>query len=1015
MPSVILLGAHRAALRSGFVLAALCWSLLPFSLSGLSAGPEARQDLDVWPVDQWSQGTVSSILQTRDGYLWLGTYHGLARYDGVRFTSFHSGNTSGLCNSRITSLYQARDETLWIGHETGDLTRYSRGIFYPVTLGSNWIRASIEAIAEDSAHDLWLLNTSGLLYRLRDGHTASCPGTPSPSRKPVLSRQNNGTLWILLNGQLARIQDGVTLPVQLPGFSDDAYHQVAAPARDGGMWIMTGGRVRKWHDDTSYTDFGDCPCGPTAGNIMLETASGTLVVGTINDGIYLLHPAGPPLHFARTHGLSHNWIRSLTEDHEGNIWIGTGAGIDTLRPRKVRMLTPPDGFAGCAAMSLAQTHDGSFWVATEGAGIYRLQAGAWSTHAGDSGLSNDFVWSLLETREGQLLAGTWGGGLNRWNGVAFSLAEEFSEITAAIVSLYHARNGHLWIGTTLGLYRFTAGKLTCIAGPDELTLPDVRTITETSDGTLWFGMSGGGLGSLRNGALKQYRQSDGLLSDFVQALYAETNGTLWIGTSDAGLGRFKNGRFSAVTTSQGLPSDVITHILDDLDGNLWLGTHQGICRITKNQLEGCADGVLRTITPNTYGKAEGLITPTCSGGFQPGAFRSSDGLLRFPTARGVACIDPAQVTLNPVPPPVHIEQLIIDGQSAPLADAFSNAPLKIPPGKHRFDLHFTALSFSAPEKVRFKYKLEGLESDWQNAETRSVQYGYLRPGDYVFRVIACNNDDVWSPEPATLAFTVLPLFWQTWWFQSLFLLSGAALIAGSVRAVTRRRLRHRLELLERQRALERERARIARDIHDDLGASLTRITLLSQSARSELESHHPAAHEVEQIYGTARELTRAMDEIVWAVNPKHDTLDSLVTYLGRFAQTFLSSADLRCRLDVPVSLPCWALTSEIRHNLFLALKEALHNIVKHAKATEVRVSLDLNSAGFELSITDNGRGFSLDPSHTQPDGNDSYRLSGGNGMNNMRRRLHEISGLCQWHTTPGEGARVTFTVPVSHS
>jgi signal transduction histidine kinase len=321
----------------------------------------------------------------------------------------------------------------------------------------------------------------------------------------------------------------------------------------------------------------------------------------------------------------------------------------------------------------------------------------------------------------------------------------------------------------------------------------------------------------------------------------------------------------------------------------------------------------------------------------------------------------------------------------------------------------------APEKVRFKYKLDGLEEDWTDVGAkRFAQYSYLPPRDYRFRVIACNNDGVWNTQGASLAFTVLPFVWQTWWFQASSLGSGVGAVGAGAFWISRRRIRRRLELSERQHALERERARIARDIHDDLGASLTRITLLSQSIRSEVEGQSEATAEVDQIYDTARQLTRAMDEIVWAVNPKHDTLDSLVSYLGRFAQHFLAAAPIRCRLDVPLSLPSWALTSEIRHNTFLAFKEALNNVVKHAAATEVRVSLELHPNGFVLSVVDNGRGFKMNLSHPSTAGElESSRLASGYGLANMKKRMEEIGGNCEWTTSPGEGTRVKLRVVVN--
>jgi signal transduction histidine kinase len=432
--------------------------------------------------------------------------------------------------------------------------------------------------------------------------------------------------------------------------------------------------------------------------------------------------------------------------------------------------------------------------------------------------------------------------------------------------------------------------------------------------------------------------------------------------------------------------------------------------VSKEELNHCADGDIGLINCLTYGKGDGLPTLECSGGFQPAGARTSDGRLWFPTTKGLVAVNPTEVKRNQLPPPVIIEEVLVDGRPI-TASHPEQPPFRISPGRQQFEFQYTGLSFTVPEKVRFKYRLEGLETKWMDAGTkRSINYSYIPPGNYTFRVIACNNDGVWNEAGSALAFTVLPHFWQTWWFRTLAGLNAAALVAGSVLFATRRRMRHKVERIERQRAVERERTRIAKDIHDDLGASLTRITLLSQSARGELDHAPEAAADVDQIYRTARELTRAMDEIVWAVNPQHDTLDSLATYLGRFAQDFLNAVHIRCRLDLPMQLPAWPLTAEVRHNLFLAFKEALNNAVRHADASEVRVSLTIEPGGFALRVEDQGRGFAT----AQPavPSRDPGRLAAGNGLANMHQRLTEIGGRCDIQSAPGEGTKVTFFVLV---
>jgi signal transduction histidine kinase len=313
--------------------------------------------------------------------------------------------------------------------------------------------------------------------------------------------------------------------------------------------------------------------------------------------------------------------------------------------------------------------------------------------------------------------------------------------------------------------------------------------------------------------------------------------------------------------------------------------------------------------------------------------------------------------------------------------------------------------------VRFKCRLNGSETDWENAGTkRTVNYNYIPPGDYSFQVIACNNDGVWNETGASISFSVLPYFWQTLWFRVLAWIMMVAASGGLVWFDTRRRMRRKLERLEWQRAVEHERARIAQDIHDDLGAHLTRISMLSESARGELDRPERAAAGLDQIYDTARELTRAMDEVVWAVNPRHDTLDGLASYLEKFAQDLLATAGIRCRLDIPPQFPEWRLTSEVRHNLFLAFKEALHNVVKHSAATEVHIGLAPKTTSFELVVEDNGHGFA--PGEKDKTSDDPSRFAPGNGVENMTRRLAEIHGRCDIRSIPGQGTKVMFTVPL---
>jgi signal transduction histidine kinase/ligand-binding sensor domain-containing protein len=965
-----------------------------------------------WKTDNGlPDNAVTAVVQTRDGYLWLGTYGGVARFDGVSFTVFNTGNTPQLQSDRVTALFEDGQGTLWIGHERGDLTSCHDGVFMAADVHVTGVRRKINGIGSDAEGDIWMLNEEGTLVRARDSASYSLPNRDGMA---MMAQNSAGKLWVASGGQVAAMIHGRLVSLMTTNDSSSnafsGYVQGACASHDGGLWVVIDDRVKKWNGRCWTEDRGTNPC---ASNIsaMSETASGTLALGTVDSGLYLLFPDRRVLHFSQAEGFPHDWIRCLFEDREGTVWTGAGSdGLVALRPGKVATLDPPDHWQGRVTLSVATARDGALWASTEGNGVYRFRNGAQEHFGESSGFSNEFVWCVSEDLKGRMWAGTWGGGMFVEEAGRFVFPPGLENVTVPMPAILHGADGVTWIGTASGLIRYDSGVVKWFGEADGLRSPDVRTIVQEQDGTVWFGMLGGGLGRLRNGSVKQFLKRDGLPNDYVQCLHFDAGGALWIGTYGGGLARFKDDHFAKITAAEGLPNNFICAIADDQRGNFWISSHDGIFRVSQKALADCAEGRAATVTCLAYGKGEGMPSLECSGGLQPATCTLADGRICFPTSKGVVLVNPDDIKINRRPPPVVIEEIVAGGRvfaEHPDGTATRKAPLKIPPGLQRFEFHYTGLSFVAPEKMQFQYRLEGWEKDWVDAANnkRVAEYSYIPPGSYTFQVRACNSDGVWNEEGASFGIMVLPHFWQTWWFHTLSVLAAIALVAGAVLFVTRRRMRLKLERIERQQALERERTRIAKDIHDHLGANLTRISLLSQSAHSELENPVHAAAQLNRIYDTSRELTRAMDEIVWAVNPQHDTLDSLASYLGNFAQEYLVSINIRCRLDMPLHLPPWPITAEVRHNVFLAFKEALHNVVKHAAATEVSVLLATTAHGFVLTVRDNGKGFAP--------ANVTARPGRGNGLKNMGQRLEKSGGHCAILSTPGAGTEVQFTLAVS--
>jgi signal transduction histidine kinase/ligand-binding sensor domain-containing protein len=998
---------------AGLLLLPGGWHELAGQPSNSTALPAYREfAVESWLADRGlPQNSASAVIQTRRGYIWVGTFNGIAEFDGRNFKVFDASQLHGLANSRVTSLWEAPAGPVWIGHDTGEVSYHSNGVFAATVQPPEWRRNPIKEFLADRTGAVWALNQLGEALRIRDGRVEqlSGPMAASPFANPRVTTDAQGRALVLRNGLVAELTPSGYEPVRFDDPMERPFYLALAASRDGQLWVLGEGRLRKWNGAAWSADLGNFPGTGVAVTGMLELASGRIVVGTQESGLIIFDPATGWATLTRAHGLPQDWVLSLAEDQEHNLWVGTGGGLAVLRERKVTMLGPPDDWLGRTVLSITQTRDGQVWAATEGAGVYRFSNGEWARFEPE----NQFVWSVLADSQNHIWAGTWGGGLFHLETDRFVAQTNMIPEANPITALTESPADTLWIGTGTGLFRWQDNTLTSFADQGGAAAGDVRAIeVGGSPGEIWIGTQGAGLGHFRDNEFRTYQDQAGLADNFILSLKAETNGALWIGTLDHGLCRFQSGQFRTLTTAHGLPANIIYHIADDHLGFFWFNSPVGLFRVSKQQLHACADGQLARLDVLTYGKTEGLATLAGTGGFTPSGFRAPDGRLWFSNSRGIAVVDPQRARPNPVAPPVWIEKILVNGESIlPQRPQTGRPTAVLPPGRSQLEIEFTGINFTAPERVHFRFRLDGVDSGWKEADAtaRRVTYNFLPPGHYKFQVIARNSDGAWNDTGDTLAIRVQPHLWQTAAFKVTLSIAGSAAVGVAVFLLSRHRHRRKLERIAQERALERERARIAQDIHDDLGASLTRIGLLSETAAGELGPAPQAAARLEQIIVTTRELTRSMDEIVWAVNPRHDTLDSLTEYIGRLAQDFLGAANIRCRLAMPMQLPDTLVRSEVRHNLFLACKETLHNVVKHAQATEVRLALELSGGGLKLTISDNGPGF--DPQEAPRPGG-RQRAAAGNGLLNLEARLRLIGGKMTLASAPGQGTHVEFFVPL---
>lgn len=1021
----------------------LAWSLWLFlgfaQRQGAAEGertPGTDYVVDVWQTDQGlPQGTVTSVVQTHDGYLWLGTFNGLVRFDGLQFRILNSGNNPGLTSGRIVQLFEDSHSRLWVGSEEGQLFQFHQGQFsefHPPNQGST--ARLLRQLCEDGEGRLWLLSYESNITRFANGAFESVG--PDWMRQPAnvnsLAVDLAGHVWAATPSVVATWKQNDFEPVWPAGKQGFEVLGLTR-AHEGGVWAACrAGRLlwlRRITASGIVANAGPFPLPSRPVSNVIQDRAGWVWIGTSGDGIYRCQTNGQWMEINGQKGLPNGFIRSLTEDREGNIWVGMqGGGLARLKPSLFQNFRKQDGLSSDEVLSATEGEPGELWVGTNGEYLNRIRAGHTEVFGEEHGIRHPNVWSVLRDHEARLWVGTYGGGLYRQEGDRFEPFQPSNvasglfpgaPLSPIVPALFEDSQGVIWLGQqTYGtITRIIKGEPVMMSIPGAPSNLDIRCITEDGSGAVWIGTHGSGIYRFKDDLFTHFGKAEGLGSDFVWVLHTDTEGIVWAGTYQGGLSGFQGDHFKALTTREGLPSDVVCQILEDDGGDLWIGSYGGVSRIRRTALKGFLEGETSRVETQNFTKADGLPSVECTGGFQPSGCKLSDGRLCFSTVKGLALIHPKTAVPNPVPPEVRIEAVYLDGEkvwdSLPGLDSrktgvveeesITHEPwIRVKPGLSRLEFRFTGLSFVAPEQVNFRARLNGLDSDWVDLGTRrQANYSHLGPGDYTFEVSARNTGLPWNEQGVHLRVQILPYLWQTLWFKWLVPILVISAVAIVARLVERRRQSLRMAVLERQRAVEVERLRIAQDIHDDLGARLTEITLLSELAHEDAAQSGTSTADLDQIAFKARELTRSVDEIVWAVNPSNDNLESMVTYACGYAEDYLRPTQIRCRFDLPATIPKIPFSADVRHQLFLAFKEAIANVAKHSNATAVTITVTPSDHQFVWSVTDNGTAVaSKTPRHT-----------GGNGLGNMKRRLEQIGGRCEIEGGNGTGFSVTFSVP----
>jgi signal transduction histidine kinase/ligand-binding sensor domain-containing protein len=976
-----------------------CTATLTLLLSAFASSGPREFLIQNWTREDGIPGTtVTAITQTPDGYLWLGTFAGLARFDGVRFVRVDLREQAGVSDNSISALSTDREGNLWIATSDGRLLRMSQGKFTVFVPPSRQTADRyVQRMVQDKSGAMWLLNYEGGVSRQQAEEFQNVAG---PAGALALVCGADGVVWAAGPSGLMRAAGG-TLESAWEASSESEFQPRAlAVARGGGCWLAGNGQVRRFEGGNLHPSRATQAVKKGAAVLgFLEDREGSLWLGTYGGGVMVLDPGGRTKHLTREQGLPSDLVRCLFEDREGNLWAGfEGRGLARIRRAMFARYGRTEGLSDETVLSACEGGDDEIWVGTNGDGVYRIHDNEIRRFGAAEGLTNQFVWSLRRDRSGQVWAGTWGGGLYRFGNDSFAETSREFGPTPVVLALYDDQHNALWLGQRTGPDRIiealTPGQRRTLTVPGALPRLEVRSIAETRDGSLWFATTEEGLLRLKEGSFLHYGAAQGVPAASISTLHVDDEGALWLAAADAGLVLWDQERFVTVTVARELLGQNLNQITDDGLGHLWCGTRSGVVRVKKAHMRKLACGEKLPLEWRRFTKVDGLPSDICSGG----GFRARDGRIWFPTLTGMAVVDPRHVSPVPPPPVVLVEEAFLSGKRVrePSATPGPTMPLKIAPGSGPLDIGYTALDFMALDRVRFRYQLIGLdEVPMEAGNARVARYNHLPPGDYTFQVAARTEGGDWGEFSSGLAIVMLPYYWQTTWFQFLVVASVLAATAAIARVVILRRVERRLAILEQQSALEAERSRISQDLHDDLGTSLMEIKFLSTVAGSPSRSPKEVKECLADINHKSLELVKALDEIVWAVNPKNDSLRNLVNYLCLFAQEFLGTASIQCRLNVPAGLPDWPLNAEQRHTLFLVTKEALANAAKHSHATEVQLSVAVAGSNLSLVIADNGRGFDAATLKTDR-----------NGLKNIENRMRHLGGQAMLRSVPNQGTRV---------
>jgi signal transduction histidine kinase/ligand-binding sensor domain-containing protein len=951
--------------------------LLPFSVA-LRAGdvtPVANGDysLTVWQSDDGlPHNSTTTIVQRRDGFIWIGTQGGLVRFDGLTFVPARSPLIDGIKSSSVASLIEEDEDTLLIATPQSGLVRLRHGEFSLHPLAAQFgPKDRVAQLYREADHVFWIIFNDRETWRWNNGAVQkfAAPPTVRNMQPTSVARDRNGNVYIVrgaglekfANGELRTIDQGPTSTVAITS------------ASDGGIWVATGRRLSKY-DGSRFIALGSPWQISMAPSCVFEDRHGALWVAAQEQGLIRWKDG-----VATPISTSHVKISALQDDDEGNLWVATsGGGLNRIQQTRLALVADEPNWTDTVSGTVCEDALGNLWFANR-KGVRKITGGHVEV------MNPDVGWPRRALPVAADRAG------NVWLGVGSDVFRARADGTeppklvaagndGAVRAIFVARDGSVWAGRNAGpMAHFRPdGTSESFDATRGFTAKRVRCIGQDANGAIWVGTEEGLLFAQDKDRFVQPYADGKLPGHDLRAIYGDAAGNLWIATAGAGLLVVHNNQIATISIGQGLPDEVISQILEDDFGWLWFGSRRGIFKVQKRDLLDCAAGRTPTVTPTSFGRADGLSGISAVGSYQPTAWKTRSGELWFVTRKGLVKTNPARQESDRAMPRIYLEEFRADDR------VIEGAKPHIQSSARKLEFRFTTPSYIAPERVRFRYRLKGFDTDWVDGGTqRFAKYPALPPGNYTFTVSASSGDLAWSPHGASLDFVVLPTWWETWWARLGAASVALAVLVVIVRYWSHRRLKARLAKLEQEQRLEQERVRIARNLHDDLGASLTHASMMAEELAEDWQDLPDPQGRSGELADRVRQIARDLDAVVWTVSPKNDSLASLASYLCHFAEEYFRHSPVECRAQVGDDIPALPLSPEVRHHLFMIAKELFNNVLKHSQAKHVEVNMQIVGEIFELVVADDGHGFSVREA----------AQSQRNGLKNLRARASEAGGV----------------------